>query len=121
MAERLTIRSQYDRIGNGNIAHKKCRDTCTTRMNCSTCELELQMLDRLAELEDAEEQRNKGCEYCNEKRNMVDPYADVDKVEIYYNNPVKKTYMALWIGDGCVGNYPITHCFHCGRKLKEAE
>lgn len=50
--ERLTVYDEYAHIGRGGIAHKQCREKCTTGMTCATCSLEEDMLKRLAAYED---------------------------------------------------------------------
>ena len=52
MADRLTIYDECAHIGRGGIAHKQCREKCTTGMTCATCSLEEDMLKRLAAYED---------------------------------------------------------------------
>jgi len=54
MYERLTKRSEYDRIGNGHVAHIKCHATCRAGTDCTVCQLELELLERLALYEDTE-------------------------------------------------------------------
>jgi len=50
MSERLTKYSKYDHMGRGGIAHVKCYNTCRPGMDCCLCELENEMLKKLAAL-----------------------------------------------------------------------
>ena len=62
-------------------------------------------MKKLADYEDAEEELNKGCEYCN-KKSCYNCYELTDCIMHKYSS-----------AEDCKYFKPNNHCFNCGRKL----